>query len=220
MRTIQSTVVIFFIILGVRAHAQEVFSSIVVDSASFTPMPYVSVSVKHRNMGAITNEKGSFTIRASRADTLIFSFVGYTSFEYPLQDWEAGLIRLGEKKIILKNVTVQSTAINPYQGMFDDENAKVAARHNKFYYSKQRKEKRKLIWLKEDNIKAQTYVDVVINSSELKDWLMSHHKLNEAQYYKVLGEFNEKNAEVMYYITAGELVTLIKNFYALKLQQR
>ncbi len=196
------------------AQGQEVFRGIVVDSATFSPMPYVTVVVKSKGTGTITTDKGNFEIKATRNDTLVFSFIGYTSVEYPLFDYEPGLIRLAEKKTILKTVTIGAKAINPYEGMFDDDNARIAARHNRFYYSRARKEKRKLVWLREDNLQASTYVDVVINSSELKNWLMKTYSLTENEYYDILAKFNEKNAKVMYYITAAELATLIKNFYA------
>ena len=208
----------FFCAISAAKAQDEVFQSIVVDSATFSPLPYVSVLVKGKARGVITDTKGKFSVTATRKDTLVFSFVGYVSAEYPLIDWEPGLIRLAEKKIILKEVTVRTKQINPYQGMFDEENKRIASRHNKFYYSRAKKEKRNLTWLKEDNVRVKTYVDIVINSNELKDELMRKYSLTEKQYYEILGKFNEKNSSVMYYLTAGELVTLIKNFFARSLQ--
>ena len=206
----------FFLIIFscALAQGQEVFRGIVVDSATFSPMPFVTVVVKGKGTGTITTDKGNFEIKATRNDTLIFSFIGYANAEYPLFDYEPGLIRLAERKTILKTITIEGKAINPYEGMFDDENARIAKRHNRFYYSRAKKEKRKLAWLREDNIQVSTYVDVVINSTELKDWLMKKYSLSEKEYYDILAKFNEKNSQVMYYITAAELATLIKNFYA------
>ena len=152
-------------------------------------------------------------------DTLVFSFVGYKSYDYALINWEPGLIRLAENEIVLKSITIQSKAINPYEGMFDDQNAMVAARKNKFYYSRARKEKRKLVWIKEDNQQAKTYVDVVIENPELKTRLMKDYKISEEKYYEVLADFNVKNADVMYYLTAGELITLINNFFRVRVKQ-
>lgn len=215
----------FFLIITITfctssfALAQEVFQSIVVDSATFSPLPFVTVLVKGKGKGVITDTKGNFSVTASREDTLVFSFVGYITAEYPLIDWEPGLIRLAERKILLKEVTVRTKQLNPYQGMFDDENKRLASRRNKFYYSRAKKEKKNLVWLKEDNLRVQTYVDVVINSNELKNELIQKYSLTEKQYYEILGNFNEKNAGVMYHITAGELVTLIKNFFARSVQR-
>lgn len=207
------------IISPARVSAQEIFHGIVVDSASFSPMPYVTVVVKRQARGTVTDDKGNFSIGATRDDTLVFSFVGYYSAQHPLADYEAGLVRLTEKKVILSNVTIRSKVINPYEGMFDDDNARIAARHTRFYQSKQKKEKQKLSWLREDNLQSATYVDVMIRKTELKEFLMKKYLLTEDQYYQVLARFNEKNASVMYYITEGELVTLVKNFFDVELRR-
>jgi hypothetical protein len=206
-------ILFIFFFSATYAQAQELFTGIVVDSASFTPMPYVSVVIKDKGRGTLTDDKGHFTLMATRADTLVLSFIGYSTANYPLADYEPGLIRLGEKSTVLKNITVRSTAINPYEGMFDDQNAKLEDRRNPFYFSKKKKEKRKLGWLREDNLQASTYVEVMIRNTELKEWLKKRYALTDKQYYDVLARFNEKNAKVMYYITDGELITLVKNFF-------
>ena len=215
---LQRIIFTFLVLAAPLVKAQEMFTSVVVDSASFKPMQYVSVFVKHKGRGTITDEKGSFTVEATRHDTLVFTFVGYSPLTYPLTSWEPGLIRLSENATMLKNITIQTKATNLYEGMFDDQNAIVAARHNKFYYSKAKKEKRKLVWLKEDNQQVKTYVEVVIDNPELKNWLIKEHKISEEKYYAILADFNKKNANVMYYLTAGELVTLIKNFFRLSVR--
>lgn len=213
---------VFFLVVSTAGvgYAQEIFRGIVVDSATFSPMPFVTVALKGKDTGTITGLKGSFEIQATRNDTLVFSFVGYVTAEYALFDYEPGLIRLAERKTVLKAVTVRAKAINPYEGMFDDENARIASRHNRFYYSKEKKEKRKLAWLHQDNLQVKAYVNVVINTPDLKIWLMKKHGLSEKRYYEILAQFNEKNAQVMYYITEGELVTLMKNFYARSVSER
>lgn len=217
--SVKKTALFLLCVLPSMVCAQEVFHGIVVDSASFSPMPYVTVVVKRQARGALTDDKGNFSIAATREDTLIFSFVGYYSAQYPLADYEPGLVRLTEKKVILSNVTIRSKAINPYEGMFDDNNARIAARHTRFYQSKQKKEKQKLSWLREDNLQSATYVDVMIRKTELKEFLKKKYLLTEDQYYQVLARFNEKNATVMYYITEGELVTLVKNFFDVELHR-
>ena len=199
--------------LTVLAQRQEVFSGIVVDSATFSPLAYVSVKIKNTLRGTSTDVQGNFRLMATQSDSIVISFVGYESLELPLKDWEPGLIRLSEKSIMLKSVTVQATPINPYDGMFDEENARIAARKLPFYLSKAKKEKRRLVWLREDNARAQTYINVVIKNPDIKDNLMAKHKLSENEYYDLLARFNEANYSIMYYLTAGELVTLINNYF-------
>jgi len=163
--------------------------------------------------GTSTDMQGNFSISATQRDTLIFSLVGYQTVEQSLWGWEPSVIRMTEKGILLKAVTIESTAIDPYEGMFDDENAKIAHRKLPFYLSKTKKQKRKLVWLREDNLRAKTYVDVVINNPETKSGLMKKYSLTEDQYYQLLGQFNAKNYTVMYYLTAGELMKILNNFY-------
>ena len=220
MKSIYILLAIVFCVSSLAQAQEEMFQSIVVDSATFSPLPYVTVLVKGKGRGTITDTKVNFNVSASRQDTLVLSFVGYVTTEFALADWEPGLIRLAEKKIILKEVTVRTTQINPYQGMFDDENARLASRHNKFYYSRAKKEKRNVAWLREDNVRIKTYIDVVISSNELKNELIKKYSLTENQYYEILSKFNEKNAEVMYHLTAGALVSLIKNFFARSLAEK
>jgi hypothetical protein len=195
------------------AQRQEIFTGIVVDSASFTPLAFVSIQIKNTMRGTSTDAQGNFSLMATQADSIVISLIGYQTEIFPLRDWEPGLIRLSERSVLLKGVTVSAKVIKPYEGMFDEENARIAARKSPFYYSKARKEKRRLGWLREDNIRVQTYVNVVVKNDDIKMNLMERFKLTEKEYYDLLTRFNEANYTVMYHITAGELVTLINDFF-------
>jgi len=208
-----SGIVFIFLTLRSQAQEQEIVRGIVVDSATFNPLPYVNIRIKNSFRGTNTDAQGNFSVLASKQDTLILSLVGYQNVVIPLVDWEPSMIRMAESSIMLKTVTITDTQLDPYQGMFDDQNAILAERKNRFYYSRQKKEKRRVVWLKEDNIRVKTYVDVVINDPATKNRLMKENNLTEVQYYDVLAQFNEKNYNVMYYLTAGELVTLLNNFF-------
>jgi hypothetical protein len=194
------------------AQRQQVFTGILVDSATFSPLPFVSIRIKNSMHGTATDVQGKFSITATDRDTLIFSLVGYETIIQPLWNYESSMIRMTEKGIMLEAVTIESTPFN-YDGMFDDENAKLARRKLPFYLSKGKKQKRKLTWLREDNNRAKTYVDIVINNPDTKSGLMKKYSLTEDEYYKLLGDFNAKNYTVMYYLTAGELITLLNSFY-------
>ena len=54
---------------------------------------------------------------------------------------------------------------------------------------------------------------MVINDPETKARLMKEYELTEVEYYAVLAKFNEKNYNVMYYLTAGELISLLNRFF-------
>lgn len=195
------------------AQQQQVFRGVVVDSATFSALPFVSIQVKGTMRGTATDMQGNFTITASHQDTLLLSLVGYQTIHLRLWDYEPSLIRMTEKSILLKSITIEDTAIDPYEGMFDDEIAKINARKVPFYFSRSKKQKRKLVWLKEDNVRAKTYVDVVINNPETKAGFMKEYSLTEEGYYSLLAEFNTINHQVMYYLTSAELLSLLNRFY-------
>lgn len=209
---------LFLVLLAVLASssmacAQQFVSGIVVDSATFAGLPSVSVQVKHRNLGTQTDSRGKFSIEAKRTDTLIFSLVGYETSELPLLHYEEGLIRLSEKYTMLKAVTIDEfKAENLYEGMFEEQNARLK-KNIPFYFSKAKKEKIKLQGLKEENLRVQTYVDVVINNPEFKTRLMKKHSLTEKEYYEILTAFNVAHHRVMYYLTRSELISLLNTFY-------
>lgn len=206
---------ILFLLIAFPSFGQdpEIIRGIVVDSATFSPLPFVNIQLKGQLKGTTSDLQGNFTLVASKRDTLFFSLVGYQSFELPLWDWEPGLIRMAEKSILLKSVTIQGQALDPYEGMFDEQNEKIDRRKIPFYLSREKRQKRKLIWLREDNARAKTYVEVVINNPDTKASLMKKYSLTEEAYYDLLAEFNSTNYRVMYYLTAGELLTLLYNFF-------
>ncbi|MEO5600317.1 MAG: carboxypeptidase-like regulatory domain-containing protein [Cyclobacteriaceae bacterium] len=203
-----------FLLSIFSAHAQEAMRGIVVDSASFDALPYVNVQIKNKMRGTMSDAKGDFSIVAARQDTLIFTLVGYEKLELPLTDYEPSMIRLTEKYTLLETVTISELrpGENPYEGMFDEQNARLK-KTIPFYLSKAKKEKIKVQSLRDENLRVQTYIDVVINNSDTKDALMKKYRLSEPDYYGILTEFNEKHFRVMYYLTPAELISLLNTFF-------
>lgn len=184
------------------------------DSATFEPLPFVSILVKHEGRGGTTDVSGRFGVEAEFGDTLVFSLVGYETLEFTLLTLEPGFIRLVERKTLLQQIIVRDTRLTPYEGLFDEQNALLENRSMPFYYSKYRKEKVRLNWSIEDALRARTYLDLVVKNPETKRGLMSKHNLTEQQYYDILTQFNEENEEIMYFLSGAELLSLINNFFA------
>lgn len=193
--------------------AQEVFRGIVVDSASLSALPAVNIQLKNSERGTTTDDKGDFSISATRRDTLVFTLVGYQKLELPLANYEAGVIRLSEKYTMLQAVTIDEyRRENPYEGMFEERNARLKP-NIPFYFSKARKEKIKVEVLKQENLRVKTYVDVVVSNADLKVRLMTKYSLTEREYYDILTAFNETHYGVMYYLTRSELLSLLNTFF-------
>ena len=193
---------------------QEMIQGIVVDSATLNALPSVNIQLKNRGRGTSTDEKGNFSIRATAADTLVFTSIGYQTLELPLATYEAGMVRLSEKYTLLKAITIDEYKKTGelYEGMFDDRNAQLQ-KSIPFYFSRARKDRIRLGMLKEENLRVKTYMDVVVNNPELKASFMTKYALNEKEYYDILTAFNETHYQVMYYLTAAELISLLNRFF-------
>ena len=216
MTSIKQVLGIVALVWAVTVQAQdEIFSGIVVDSATFAPLSLVNVQLKGTFKGTSTDVDGKFGVMAKRSDTLVLSLLGYQTLEVPLRDWEASVIRLAERPTMLSNVIIQGEAINIYDGMFTDEHEKWKKLNKKlpFYYSRWKKDKILLARSKQENMRVKTYVDVIIKNPETKNLLMNKYQLNEQRYYEILTRFNEKHHMIMYYLTASELLTLLNNFF-------
>ena len=207
-------IVIAFVFFSASAFGQEIIKGIVVDSATFKPLPYVNIHLKNSRKGTTSDRQGNFSIVGNRQDTLILSIVGYRRLELPLYDYETGLILITEQATELQAITIiDSKFRNPYEGMFEDQNAALIRKKLPFYYSKAKKDKIKVGRLREENMRVQTYVEVVINSAETKDDLKKKFNLTEEQYYATLTKFNERHYNVMYYLTSAELISFLNQFF-------
>lgn len=210
-----------FVLLGSAGccYGQKVITGIVVDSASMSALPYVNIQVKDSGAGTRTDDKGNFSIIAGEKDTLVFSLVGYERLELPLEGYEAAIIRLSETYTLLEAVTIDEYRQRDlYEGMFDDQNAKLK-KNIPFYFSKAKKEKIKVQILKNENLRVQTYVDLVVTNPELKLGFMKKYSLTEREYYDILRAFNEQHYEVMYYLTRAELISLLNTFFETQASQ-
>ncbi len=195
---------------------QENIKGIVADSASHRPIPYVNVIIKHTYRGTTTDGKGYFSLPAQPTDTLVFSFVGYKTLEFPVYEWEPSVILMPEEVRMLNTITVEGSALpNGYEHLFDEENIRLRNSQQtiKFWYPKDKKERMKIGLAKKEAVRVKHYVDLMVKDDKVKNYLMKRHKLTEDQYYAILSKFNQKNYAIMYYLTDPELLSLLYRFY-------
>lgn len=207
-------VVLLLLLAMFSAGAQvNTVTGIVVDSATFEPLPYVTVQVKNTMRGTSTDIRGNFSIQATELDTLILSILGYQRLELPLIGYEASVIRLAERVTMLETITIGDYRGKLYEGMFDDQNQARLKQSIPFYYSKARKDKIRAARWREETLHVQTYINVVVNNPETKDNLMKRFKLSEQEYYNILTRFNEAHYDIMYYLTEAELISFLNRFF-------
>jgi hypothetical protein len=218
----QRILLLLFVFACCSVKGQELIHGMVADSATFAPLPYVNVLIKGKSKGTISDTHGNFRLVASSIDTLVFSFVGYNTTEIPLHDWESGIVLLGEKSTMLKTITIEDRRLDPYGDMFDEENELLQERNKKlpFYYTRAKKQKVLINRLELENIRVKTYVEVIIQNEDNKRRLIETYQLTEKEYYDILADFNAKHYTVMYYLTAGELISLVNNFYSARASRK
>lgn len=93
----------------------QTLTSIVVDSATQKPIPYVTVQLN--NKGVITNEEGRFSFQLNKSiqptDSLTISCIGYASIKKPLDQFAEKVIVLSAKAIELNPVIVTNKNYTP-----------------------------------------------------------------------------------------------------------
>ena len=69
--------------LGLMAQ-KALYSGRVISGTDNKPLAGVSISIKGATAGSSTDAEGKFSIHASEGATLVFSYIGYESYEYTL----------------------------------------------------------------------------------------------------------------------------------------
>ncbi len=202
-----------------RLIAQEkiIVKGIVLDSATLNRLPYVNITVKNTITGTAADSRGSFALNASLGDTLIFSMIGYKEFEFGVINNESLLIRLAEQPKLLESVTIREVSMETYyKNLFDSRFNQLEKSRRKapFYLSKSKKEQRYLSAAKKEFEMTQVFIEHVASNNELKRSLMLKHELTEKEYYQVLLAFNERSYTFMYYLSAPELLSMVRSFFA------
>ncbi len=82
---------IFICLFVYKTKAQNIsdviqFSGLVLTSDSIQALPYATIYIKNRNLGAISNFNGYFSIVVEPGDTIDFSYVGFTKKRYIVPD--------------------------------------------------------------------------------------------------------------------------------------
>jgi TonB-linked SusC/RagA family outer membrane protein len=93
--------------LSVQAQQTVNWEGQVKDAVSGEPLIGVGVRVKDTNSGTITDLDGNFSVRASKGDRLVISYIGYKTLELELNDrTDLGVISLQENAETLEEVVV------------------------------------------------------------------------------------------------------------------
>jgi hypothetical protein len=210
---------ILILALSFSGVAQKITHGIVVDSLSLTALQGVHVRIKNSDRGTSTNSKGEFFITTKPTDTLLLSSVGYMDLEVPLLfEEEDILIRLRERFLMLKEITITSTRLGPSEVVRTTRTMpRKMSTADAFsspwdYFTKGEKDKRKTTKLINENNRIRTYVEV-IHDQLLREDIMRELELSETEYYATLAEYNMQSQGVLYSTDKDEIITSLKSFF-------
>ncbi|HTF20745.1 MAG TPA: carboxypeptidase-like regulatory domain-containing protein [Chryseolinea sp.] len=208
-----------FVFLSLPASAQKLTHGIVVDSVNLKALPGVHVRVKGKDIFAVTGSLGSFQIRALPIDTLVLSMVGYNTAVVPLLLEEEDLmIRMGERYQLLQEVTISGNRLFESDIVRTERTApRKMTTAEAFsspwtYFSRDQKERRKVVKLINENDRIETYIQV-INDQETREDIMFDHELTETQYYSTLALFNRQSQDVLYSTNPSEIIASLRRFF-------
>jgi Flp pilus assembly protein TadG len=103
---------LFCIALAISSNAQNSIQGIVKDAATNEPIPFVSVTVKGKNQGTVTNKQGNFSVNnTTLPTTLVISHLSYQSVEIIVNDTQPVTISLKSESIQLPEVSVGNPAL-------------------------------------------------------------------------------------------------------------
>ncbi|RZK81293.1 MAG: carboxypeptidase-like regulatory domain-containing protein [Pedobacter sp.] len=114
---------LLLVALTTHVCAQQNYSGQVLDQASNTPIPGVNVMLLKAKITTTTNKEGYFAIESDSIpsnDTLVFSYVGYTTYRIAASSFENnGIITLKGSNTSLEQVDItkrkiQTTRLNPF----------------------------------------------------------------------------------------------------------
>lgn len=96
---------LFILLAGLPVLAQDIIKGTIQDMNG-KPLPAVTIQVKGKNISTASTEDGSFSIRASRGDVLLFSSIGFDDYQWKIDRSGPLNIRLATKTNTLNDVVV------------------------------------------------------------------------------------------------------------------
>jgi hypothetical protein len=218
-------------------YGQELaLEGVVIDSITRQPIPFVAIAAKGRKTSTISNEEGRFSYSCFFGDTIVFLRLGYERKSILARNNGQIKVLLKEVPKLLESVTIYGSykpqgseqwkmAVElPY---FQNPGARTTNDYMQTigvgasigvefdYFSKEKREKRKLARVQEELDKTRVFREVVENP-ETKRYLINLFKLTDTEYHQKLAAFNQQMSEAQQAKTKKEVLDLLVSFFALK----
>ncbi|HRI78169.1 MAG TPA: carboxypeptidase-like regulatory domain-containing protein [Cyclobacteriaceae bacterium] len=223
-------VVFFLAAMKDVCHSQKLIKGIVADSASLDGLPGVHIQVKHSKHATVSDANGIFTVMVRGTDSVTFSFVGYTTITVPVdREEELMFVRLHDNSILLQEIIVRPSFFDKEYvapprvespALRSTKPLRAASGGINFsYFTKQEKEKRKLVKVLDELDRARVYIDIV-NDPELKKEIMDQYMVTESGYYDLLAAFNERNTAIMHCGSPTVILVALDSYFKTVLKPR
>lgn len=105
MKKLKLLLSVFFLGISPLVFGQDVVSGTVTDEQN-VPIPGVNVLIKNTSTGAATDFDGRYQIKASNGDVIVFSYLGYQTFEVTYSGQSPMDVQLSEDTAKLDEVVV------------------------------------------------------------------------------------------------------------------
>ena len=108
-----SSITFWISILSTTGFSQS-FRGVIRDDVTKEILPYANIGVRKTNIGGISDQSGTFQVdllRAAKEDTIVISYIGYTSYVLPVSSLDLGkqhVIDLKPSSHLLKELTIRS----------------------------------------------------------------------------------------------------------------
>ncbi|CAN5411771.1 hypothetical protein BH09BAC3_BH09BAC3_05000 [soil metagenome] len=209
-KSVGNILLVILLMMAPTANCQKLIRGIVVDSLSLNNIPGVIVKIKGSQRAVVSDVNGIFLISIHPNDILAFSFLGYHAKEIPAQhDNNVMFVRMQEESIMLSEVVVSdyryldkkiispalssTRAIKAKKGLQPStQGAGVSMAINFAYFTKEQKEKRKLMATL-TKMKRITVYEAIIYEPNFMNDVMKKYSLDEKNFYELLAAFNQEN---------------------------
>ena len=106
LRTPLWTVVLLLLIHFQGVAQENVVTGTVVSATDDTPLPGVTVTLKGKTRGTVTDAEGHYSILAASSDVLVFTFIGMETQELAVGNSSTINVKLQESMESLQEVVV------------------------------------------------------------------------------------------------------------------
>lgn len=237
MRGLAFWAFVFCLAVSPFLYGQELLiEGTVIDSATRQPVPFVAISTKGHIAAALSGEDGRFSYQCIFGDTISFQRLGYQTKS--LVALNSGTVRVVLREIpkLLDGITIygrykpqgyeqwktaidlprfQNPGARPTNDYMQTVGPGVAIGVEFDYFSKEKREKRKLARIQEELDKTRVF-RAVIEDPETKRYLINLFKISEAEYAAKLADFNQQMPEAQHAKSKAEVVDLLVGFFAMK----